>query len=471
MATAQSFDLPPSGDPRDLQDIVTDSVGCLHNLQRKYGNASTFYKGDSPIVFAFGSEYNRSLFSDTSVYYLASGMPGPRKSAQRRFGNGLFGLNGERHQKFRRMLMPPFRKEAVASYYGDFTRLTEEMISTWRIGQTIDLGQEMKHFALKITGNILFGLDDLTTAHAIENVFEEWMDLNHANFFCSLLPIDNLTGCYDRMLEAGEQLEFLFMELLREKEADRAARDAPSDLLAMFMRLRKADAITHDELIGQIHTLFNAAYHTTSCALLWSLFLLAQHPEVNERLLDELEEFDGAAPSLDELERLPYLERVIRESLRILPPVVYSPRGNVAAAELGRYHLPAQTLVVSSYYVSHHLPEVYERPDEFNPDRWLTQKSDPYAYLPFSAGARMCIGTPFALLMMKAALAVIVQRHRLTVLPGTRIDRNATLTIGIRDELPVTVWPQDRNFMSSPVTGDIHDMVSLPTRERIAVAA
>lgn len=459
--------LPSTGDPRDLQSIVTDTVGCLHNLQRKYGNAVTFFKGVSPIIFAFGSDYNRDLFSDTSVFHLASGMPGPKNSAHRRFGNGLFGLNGPRHQKFRRMLMPPFRKEAVSGNHDTFVRLTEEIISNWQHGQTIDLAQEMKHFALKITGNILFGLDDLTTAHAIETVFEEWMELNHANFFGSLLPIESPPGCYERMLETAEQLEFLFIEMLREKEAD-GERD---DILSYFIRARKADAITHDELIGQVHTLFNAAYHTTSCALMWSLFLIAQHPEVNERVLEEVETLGGRSPTPAGLDTLPYLERVIRESLRILPPVVYSPRGNVALATLGRFQLPMWTLVIASYYVTHHLPETYEDPNVFDPDRWLTQKTDPYAYLPFSAGARMCIGAPFANLMMRVALAMIVQRYRITVCPGVRVDRNATLTLGVRDELPVGVWQQDGNFSSSPITGDIHEMVTLPARTRRTVAA
>jgi cytochrome P450 len=154
----------------------------------------------------------------------------------------------------------------------------------------------------------------------------------------------------------------------------------------------------------------------------------------------------------------------------VLPPVVYSPRVNMAPTAFGPYQLAKGTMVVASHYITHHLPEIFPQPERFLPDRWLRTAPSPYAYMPFGAGSRMCVGAPFALLMLKIAVPVIVQRFRLSVEPGVRIDRHCTLTLGPRPGIPVTVHEQDRRFSASAVQGNIHELVELPggTLEREA---
>jgi cytochrome P450 len=218
--------------------------------------------------------------------------------------------------------------------------------------------------------------------------------------------------------------------------------------------------------MGQVHSLFNAAYHTTAYALTWTLFLLAQHPTVMRDLMDELDEvLGGQPPAPEQVGRLELLGRVIDESLRMLPPIVYSPRINVVDLPFGSFDLPAGSLVVASYYITHRLPNIYEHPRRFDPDRWLTIRPSPYEYLPFSTGPRMCIGAYFAGSLLKVSLSMILQRFRLSVVPGTRVDRNCSVSLGPRGALPMTVCEQDRQFAASPVEGHIHEMVELPTTD------
>jgi cytochrome P450 len=214
-------------------------------------------------------------------------------------------------------------------------------------------------------------------------------------------------------------------------------------------------------LVGQTLALFTAAYHTTAYALTWVLFLLAQHPSIMRRLDSELNGALAGEPATAEaFNRMPLLDRVVKESMRLLPSVVYLPRVTTCPVVLGSYELPAGTMVLASPYVSHHLPEVFPNPQRFDPDRWSASPA-PWSYIPFGAGARRCLGAPFSMLLIKLTLVHVFQRFRLQVVPGARIDRHGTLSLGARSGVPIVLHEPDRAFSAAPVSGTIHEMVDL----------
>lgn len=460
---------PPVGSLLHLEEFLHDSVGGMTALYQQYGDCVAFMKGQNSLLFAFGPAYNRLLLGQPDVFYLISGMPGPRNSAQRQFSTGLFGLNGEQHQERRRLLMPPFRKEAVESYCRRLVEVTGDHLGSWREGQVRDIATESRDLALRITSEVLFGLDDLALAHAVGTTFEEWVDLNHTAFFAAMLPVSASPECYEGLLSAAETLRGRLLALLEHK---RSRPPDASDVLSLLMQAQAAGKLTEAELLGHTHTLFNAAFHTTTYALTWALFLLAQHPTVASQVLEELDEnLATSEPTVEGLAALPQLDRLLKESMRVLPPVAYYPRISARATTLGSYPLASGTVVIGSHYVTHHLSELYALPERFLPERWMCLPPRPSAYLPFGMGARMCIGAPFAVLMLKVALAMIWQRFRLTVVPGTQIDRHATLTLGPRKDIPAMLWRQDGRFSTSAVLGNVHEMVALPTAGKVAVAA
>jgi cytochrome P450 len=167
----------------------------------------------------------------------------------------------------------------------------------------------------------------------------------------------------------------------------------------------------------------------------------------------------------------PHLDRCIKESLRLLPPVVYFARSNVEPFSLGAHHLSRGTLVIGSHYVTHRLPNLYPDPERFLPDRWLGADPGPYGYIPFGGGARMCVGAAFSQLIFETCLGQILRRFRLAVAPGARIDRKCSLTLGPRWGIPVTVHRPDRQYACTPITGDIHELVALPTATPRSAAA
>jgi len=233
----------------------------------------------------------------------------------------------------------------------------------------------------------------------------------------------------------------------------------------MLLQARDEDGstMTDREIIGQSNLLFAAGSHTSSSALTWTLFLLAQHPEVMHDVMDELDSvLGGSAPSPEQLFALPLLDRVIKESLRIFSPATFNTRKSTEDFEFGPYYLLKGTIVLYSPFIMHRLPDVFTEPARFLPDRWLTIDPGPYEYLPFGAGPRMCIGTHFALMQMKIILSMMLQRFRFAFVPNTRIDRKDLGSLTPKQGLKMTVHRQDRQFSSTPFRGNVHEMIEIP---------
>ena len=458
-SAGDSLDYLPEGSPDDLSDFFTDSVACLSRLNQIYGPHVAFSKGSQRILFASSPASNHLVFQNPEVFHGVGFYAGPKNSSQRRLGNGLFNLNGTRHKQHRRLLLPLFQKGMIDSYGGFLTELTDQLLAGWQFGRQYDLLAEMKKLALRITTRILFGLEDGELASSIDALFEQWLELNHHVAFQALLPVESSDDSYRRMLHNAEEMEMLIGKLVRRPRNALLA----DDVLALLLRARAAGTLSDVDVVGEVTHLFNAAYHTTTYALTWTLFLLAQHPDVMNAMYDER--------TLDRSDPAPLLDRCIKESLRVLPPVVYFARITVEPIAFGSNQLPSGTLVVGSQYVTHHLPELYPEPERFLPDRWLTTNPGPHGYIPYLGGARMCIGAPFAQAVFQTCLPRILRRFRLAVVPGARIDRKCSLTLGPTPGIPVTVHRPDGRYSSSPVVGAIHEMVTLPSVRALPAAA
>jgi cytochrome P450 len=160
-----------------------------------------------------------------------------------------------------------------------------------------------------------------------------------------------------------------------------------------------------------------------------------------------------------QLPQLPYLQFVIKESMRILPPVPYTVRVAQRPLKIEPFEVSQETRVVASHYLTHHLPELYPEPERFRPERWRDINPTQYEYLPFNAGSRICIGAVFATQVLRISLAMILQRFRFTVVPGTRIDRTVAISMNPRHDLPMTVAKKERNYSVSEVYGQIRETV------------
>jgi cytochrome P450 len=276
-----------------------------------------------------------------------------------------------------------------------------------------------------------------------------------------LLPFDYPGLPFHRLMSVSDKLERSIRTMIEQR---RANDSGDGDVLSMLMRATDKDnnQLTDDELIGHINFLFFAGHTTTASALTWTLFLLDQHPTIMGDLLDELEgALKGDKATEEKLEHLPLLQAVIMESMRLLPPVLWSSRVCNEAVPVGQYELLSGTQLIHSAYITHRLPDYVPQPNRFLPQRWMTAVPRTYEYIPFSAGPRKCIGYGLAMMEMKLVLATLLQRFRITLCPGTRLDVGGIMLSSPKEALMVEINPQDRRIIKSKVRGNIQRVIDL----------
>ncbi len=429
----------------------------LRWLHDTYGDLVTLAQGNSSNVCAFGPELNFQILSDPRLFEVGGDTPFAKFRKDTAFGKlmelNLTQMNGEKHRQHRHLMQPAFHKQQVARYCEDMSALTQKTLDSWQRRSQIDLHREMQQLTQGIAVKTLFGLYDeaeLTSAGALMR------DMTRSIVLAMVLPL-NIPGTpYHRILRISKRLDAFIRATIAQK---REQKDA-TDVLAVLIQAHDeaGTKLSDDELIGHAFTLFAAGHETTSNALTWTVFLLGQHPRVFADLLDELEgTLHGNAPTIEQLGHLPLLDGVVKESLRLLPPASIGIRIASAPCDLGGFTLPKGASIIYSEFVTHRLPELYEEPDRFKPERWASLDRSPYEYLPFSAGRHMCIGASFATQEMKVVLAMLLQRYRLSVIPNARISSNVSMRPA--HGMPMRVFPQDRQFQRVPVGGTIHELI------------
>jgi cytochrome P450 len=445
--------------------FLRDPIRCLMALRARHGDLVALRRpfartGHGRFVFALGPEYNRAVLADTARFHAAGQtLPGPRGSAQRRVRYGLTRTRGEKHREQRALLLPLFQRPAIREQADAMSAAIESQLCKWQPGETRDLKLEMRQLMLHLSSEVLFGREDPERSWRLGEAIGDWLSRNfEGRVWLALLDLPGTP--YRDLLKRAVRIE---REIEAMVAAKRAAGAQGDDVVSTLIRARNAgnEWMSYRDLVGQATMLFAASYETTANAMIWTLLLLAQHPDVMEALAQELA---GSAPGLDALERLPLLDAVLRESMRLFPPVPYAIRLARGGGALGALALEPRDRVVVSHYVTHRMPELYTDPDRFDPSRWGGARRSPYEFLPFSAGARTCIGINFANAAMKLSLASILARFRPGLVAGTRIDRSVAVTLAPRGPVPMRLCAPGETPAPVALEGNVREMVKLPSR-------
>jgi cytochrome P450 len=447
---------------------LRDPLECFAEGQRRFGAVCAlgsplpFWFGGRNYVFAIGAAYNRQVLGQPDLFRPGGQvMVGPKGSAHQRIRRGIFAMHDEKHRAHRQLMQPPFLKSAVATYAGIMARLIDQVVDQWQSGAPLDMYRQMRTLSNWVASHILFGNEDFAASVQLGKTIERWLvlDARNRNTFFWL----NVPGtAYRQLLKQAELLE---KDMRAAIERNRRTKTPGSDVLSILIQAaNRAEAeMTETDLVAHAVILYAASFETTANVLAWTMFLIAQHPSIAAGLHDEIrEKFNDWPPDPNRLDALTLLDGVVRESLRLMPPVAYTFRTARREVELGGLPLRRGDRVILSHYLTHRDPHVFPQPNRFDPSRWLTLRPEPYQYIPFSAGPRLCLGHLFAMLELKLTVARVMQRFRMNVIPGSRIDGAIQLTLRPRQGIPMTVRPQDRAFAASPVTGNIHRMIDLP---------
>jgi cytochrome P450 len=445
-------------------EFPSDPLLCMRRLYRAHGPLAALEDQGQQLVFAFGPEYCKRVLSDAKTFHAQFfAIRGSRNSAQRRLTSGLLSMNGEEHKRQRRFILEAFQKPCLDSYYPVLVELAKQLADEWQPGQSRNVFRDMTRYMLRVTSTLLFGLDRSELAYEIGESIGRWVSMNHQVGMGAFIANQEATTSYGDLLTLAEELEAKIRTMIDYRRASPPGNDVLSALLGA--RDEAGTMLTEAELIGQTALLFGAAHLTTANTLTWTLFLLAQHPEIARELTQELQqELGGEVPDLDLLDRLPLLDGVLKESMRLLPASAYSHRVCAEPVELGPLSLAKGTTVIFSQIITHHLPELFPEPEHFRPERWRTIAPSPYAYFPFAAGPRKCLGAGLALMTLKITLATLLQRHCFCVVPGVAINARVSFTmLNATSGMPMFVLPRSSPFARVPVAGNIHELVNLGT--------
>lgn len=447
-----------------LRDFTDDPVACMRRLYDEHGGLAALQEDSTRIVFAFDPKWNQRVLSDGKTFHSRFfAVRGPRDSAQRRLTSGLLSMNGEEHKQHRRMVMGPFQRKTIATYHADVVQLTRDMLDDWAPGEVRDIHAEMTQFMLRATSGLLFGVDVFDTAYRLGEMIDRWVHLNHETGMGAFISDPSYLRHYDQLLSLADTLENDIQELIDLRRA-RPKDSGGNDVLSLLLQACEGERrIDDQQLIGHVALMFGAAHLTTAHTFTWTLFLLAQHPSIARQVDAEVRAaLAGDAPTPEEIPGMPLLERVLKESMRILPASGYSQRVCAQPVQLGPFDLPVGAPVVFSQYITHHIRALYPQANRFLPDRWRTIAPSPYEYLPFGAGPRMCLGGPLAMMILKTTLPAILKRYRLSLQPGAEVSgRIISTMLGPTTSVPMEIHPPDGRFAAAEATGNIHSMVDL----------
>lgn len=323
-------------------------------------------------------------------------------------------ISGEKHRRQRQLLMPPFHGDRMRTYGETINNVTQEIITDWEVGKPFNVREAMQKITLRVIMQAVFGLYKGKRAEEIENHIRDFLEVGGSPLGAMMLffpklqrDLGSLTP-WKSFVYHREQADKLLYQEIDERRAN--PDDSRTDVMSMLMASRdeQGEAMSDEELRDELMTLLFAGHETTATALTWALYWIHKLPEVKQKLLAELDSL-GENPDSNAILKLPYLNAVYCETLRIYPVAMLTFRREVASpVTLCGHELEPGVGVMGSIYSLHQNEDLYPEPKKFRPERFLERQFSPYEFIPFGGGTRRCIGMALAQFEMKLILARIL---------------------------------------------------------------
>ena len=359
--------------------------------------------------------------------------------------NSLLFLDGARHARERRLMLPPFHGERMLAYGDAMRTITDRAIERWPLGRPLAIQPEMQAITLDVILRTVFGLEGEELGR-LGDLLRRWIALGtNPLWLWPRLQVDlGALSPWGRLLRIRREIDTLLFAAIAQRRA--AAAPERADVLSLLVAARDEDGapMSDEELRDEMMTLLVAGHETTATALAWAFHHVLADPDILAALQEELGQVVGAGPlSPTHIGKLTYLDATVKETLRLSPVLSEVGRRLERPMRIGGRELPAGIAVGPCIYLVHRRPDLWPDPERFDPTRFLGTRPSPYEFLPFGGGIRRCIGMAFALYEMKVVLAQVLLRLELRLAPGYRMKPvRRSVTLAPSRGMPVIAAPR-----------------------------
>lgn len=364
-------------------------------------------------------------------------------------GEGLFTSDGELWKRQRKLAQPAFHTKRIAGYAEIMVNYSQRLIHEWQDGTRIDVEGAMAKLTMQIISKSVFDAE-VTGTDTLSQAITYLLETTDHRFNRIVSLPDWLPTAENRTFKAHlTHLDQVIQQFIDER---RQTGEDKGDLLSMFLSAQddQNSGMTDKQLRDEAMTVFGAGHETTAATLTWVWYLLSQHAEVAAKLHDELTTvLGGKTPTFADLPSLKYTEMVIKEAMRLYPPAWGTSRDVIADTTLGDEVIKRGNVVLLNFYGVHRHPKFWEQPSQFIPERFSAEnegKIHKYAYLPFGAGPRVCIGNAFAMMEARLILATIAQRFALQLAPGETVIPSRRFTLRPKNGLKMIAMARESLF-------------------------
>jgi cytochrome P450 len=402
-----------------MREYGADPIGAMLRWRDVHGDFVPIRFGPARAHMAFGPAEIEEVLVDRAADF--------RKSFGTRMlipllGQGLLTAEGDEWLRHRRLASPAFHRERVAGYARTMARYAEDRVEAWRVGESVDLHDEMTALTLRIVARTLFDTDVTPRIEEVARLGAEIQDFYYGRFASLrfLIPTWLPTPGNRRLAQAIRRLDEVVYSIIRER---RPGEDR-GDLLSLLVLARDEGGVglSERQVRDEVMTLLLAGHETTALALTWAFMLLDRNPEARRPLEAELEAVLGDRPAAaEDVPALRYTQAVVNEALRLYPPAYVTGRETIRDTQIRGVRIPKRHIVLISIYAIHRDPRFFPEPDAFRPERWLDglEKRLPRAaFIPFGMGSRKCVGASFAMMEATLLLATIARRWRFELVPA-----------------------------------------------------
>jgi cytochrome P450 len=406
--------------------FILNPLSVLENCTKRYGDIYTLSLKSNEVMVSNPQALQQILTNDKTDFSVPS--EGNKAFEPLMGKHSVIMASGNAHRRQRQLLMPSFHGDRMRCYGDTINQVTSEIMNRWEVGKTFDVREGMQAITMRVIMQAVFGIYEGDRATELEKLLGSMLEaggsspINAAFMIFPILQKDlGAKSYWGNFLRQRERIYQLLNDEIEERRAN--PDDSRTDVLNMLMASRdeQGEAMTNAELRDELITLLFAGHETTATALTWALYWIHKLPEVREKLLEEIDSLDEN-PDFNTIYKLPYLNAVYCETLRIYPVAILLFQRKVEKpVSLCGYDLEPGTLLYGSIYSVHQREDLYPEPKKFKPERFLERQFSPYEFIPFGGGARRCIGMALAQFEMKLILTKILKNLQLDLVDNGEV--------------------------------------------------